>query len=112
MKLIKSNTKQRVITTKTYVVELTEDEYNWLMSHPNFESYNYGSIWFNENHHVNAPYNGVIVKDCDNMLHDNSIRFSSDGNAYSLVGTTFSTATKNLNCAVDNNNFSYIVKSA
>ena len=65
MKHIKTKTKQQTITTKTYVVELTESEYNWLLAHPNFELYNYGSIWFSGNNRINDPYCGIQVKDCD-----------------------------------------------
>ena len=108
MKLIKSNTKQRVITTKTYVVELTEDEYNWLMSHPNFESYNYGSIWYDKNAHITTPYVGIQGS---SYYYKNTVEGLDIHRNLNAAGSSYSNATLaiGVNTGI-NNSTSFTVK--
>ena len=109
MKFIK--TKEKVITTKTYVVELTEDEYNWLMSHPNFESYNYGSIWFgNNNHVVTTPYVGVQGSSCN---YKNTVEGLDIHRNLNAAGSSYSSAILPISgSSGTNNEVSFVVKGA
>jgi hypothetical protein len=89
MKFVKKKTSEKVITTRTYVVELTENEYNWLISHPNFESYNYGFIWYG-NYKINDPYCGVQIKGCN---YKNTVEGLDIHRNISVVGASYSSPT-------------------
>ena len=108
MKHIKTKTKQQTITTKTYVVELTESEYNWLMSHPNFELYNYGSIWFSGNNRINDPYVGIQGSSCN---YKNTVEGLDIHRNLNAAGSSYSNATLaiGVNAGI-NNSTSFTVK--
>lgn len=104
MKFVKTKTSEKVITTRTYVVELTENEYNWLISHPNFE-YNYGSIWFDKN---TTPYVGIQGSSCN---YKNTVEGLDIHRNLNAAGSSYSNATLaiGVNAGI-NNSTSFTVK--
>jgi hypothetical protein len=107
MKFVKKKTSEKVITTRTYVVELTENEYNWLISHPNFESYNYGSIWYdiNATPYVRTQENGCNYKNTVEGL-DIYRNLNAAGSSYS--NTTLSV---DANATINNSTFFTVKKN-
>ena len=67
MNLIKEQVKVQTIKTKTYLIEVSEEEYTWLKNNPNFLNY---SLYFNG---FNNGYKGLTVTSWNpNVVYCNS----------------------------------------